>query len=141
LGAKKTKLGAKKVTTGADLDFDEAEKKAKEEAERIKSLGYDPDAEAAEDAGKGSVITPEPSSIVSPTPVSPNRSFGASSHSRQRSSQEVERLGMGVARLGFGQTGRPANAAPAPKKMGFGSVGASRPVAGRFSLILHVWRS
>jgi ADP-ribosylation factor GTPase-activating protein 2/3 len=46
LGAKKTKLGAKKVT-GDVIDFDAAERKAKEEAERIAKLGYDPEAEEA----------------------------------------------------------------------------------------------
>jgi ADP-ribosylation factor GTPase-activating protein 2/3 len=122
LGAKKTtsKLGAKKVT--ADLiDFDEAEKKAKEEAERIEKLGYDPDAEEEKvEEGKGA--TP----LVSPTPISP--SAATSSHTRQKSNAEIERLGMGVGRLGFGQIGggKPAgSAAPAAKKNagGFGSVG------------------
>jgi ADP-ribosylation factor GTPase-activating protein 2/3 len=121
LGAKKvtTKLGAKKVT-GDLIDFDEAEKKAKEEAERIAKLGYDPDAED-EQATKDTSASA--ASIISPTPVSPVRS-GPSAHSRQKSNAEVERLGMGVARLGFGQVGGP-KAASAPKKNagGFGSVG------------------
>jgi ADP-ribosylation factor GTPase-activating protein 2/3 len=127
LGAKKTqKLGAKKVT-GDLIDFDEAEKKAKEEAERIAKLGYDPDAEEEQAAAKD---TNAAAPLMSPTPVSPSAG-AASGHSRQRSSAEVERLGMGVGRLGFGQVGGP-KAAPAPKKNagGFGSVGPVKAVEG-----------
>ncbi|KAG5962455.1 hypothetical protein E4U56_003390 [Claviceps arundinis] len=120
LGAKKVqKLGAKKVT-GDVIDFDEAEKKAKEEAERIAKLGYDPEAEdvSVKDA-------PGAAAIMSPTPISPAR--GASgSHARQKSTAEVERLGMGVARLGFGQVGggkAASQAAPKKNSGGFGSVG------------------
>ncbi|KAH0597357.1 hypothetical protein MHUMG1_04735 [Metarhizium humberi] len=95
LGAKKTqKLGAKKVAADS-IDFDEAEKKAKEEAERIAKLGYDPEAE-----DEPTKDAPGAATILSPTPVSPPRS-GTSSHTRQKSNAEVERLGMGVARLGF----------------------------------------
>jgi ADP-ribosylation factor GTPase-activating protein 2/3 len=117
LGAKKTqKLGAKKIT-GDVIDFDEAEKKAKEEAERIEKLGYDPNAEEEAEVKIGKNDT---STILSPTPVSPVRG-----HGREKSASDVERLGMGVARLGFGQVGG-AKAAAAPQKKntgGFGSVG------------------
>ncbi|TWU76588.1 glyoxalase [Metarhizium rileyi] len=95
LGAKKTqKLGAKKVTSDV-IDFDEAEKKAKEEAERIAKLGYDPEAE-----DEPARDNPGAATVISPTPVSPIGG-GTSSHTRQKSNAEVERLGMGVARLGF----------------------------------------
>lgn len=129
LGAKKnTKLGAKKVTADI-IDFDEAEKKAKEEAERIAKLGYDPEAEEAE-SKKATVTKTEAANIASPTPVSP-RGYG-SGHSREKSAAEVERLGMGFGRLGFGQVGggKPA-AAPAAKKNagGFGSVGPVKAAA------------
>lgn len=128
LGAKKnTKLGAKKVTSDI-IDFDEAEKKAKEEAERIAKLGYDPEAEEAA-VKKTTASKTEASNVASPTPVSP--SYG-SGHTRQKSAAEVERLGMGFGRLGFGQVGgnKPA-AAPAPKKNagGFGSVGPVKAAA------------
>jgi ADP-ribosylation factor GTPase-activating protein 2/3 len=121
LGAKKTKLGAKKVT-GDVIDFDAAEKKAKEEAERIEKLGYDPEAEA--EATKKSVAPAKSDlpKIASPTPVSPGRG-GYGTQTRERSTSELERLGMGMGRLGFGQVGG-AKPAAAPKKMGgFGSVG------------------
>ncbi|KAK2858376.1 hypothetical protein FQN49_004795 [Arthroderma sp. PD_2] len=123
LGAKKgPKLGAKKVVGADAIDFDEAERKAKEEAERIAKLGYDPESEKAEEAAaKGKSAT----SIISPTPVSPRSSFGAT-RGHERSASEVERLGMGMGRLGFGQVGKPK--APAPRKLGFGSVGHSNKV-------------
>ncbi|KAF2877385.1 hypothetical protein BDV95DRAFT_481166 [Massariosphaeria phaeospora] len=124
LGAKKKGLGAKKVVSSdGGLDFEEAERKAREEAERIEKLGYDPEAEAAEAAAKSKSKAPEPSSITSPTPASPSRGGFGSTAKPERSSQDMERLGMGVARLGFGQVGQ-SKAAAAPKKMGgFGSVG------------------
>lgn len=123
LGAKKAgaKLGAKKVA-GDAIDFDEAEKRAKEEAERVEKLGYDPDAEDRVEAKKGAKT--EASNVLAPTPVSPPRGggFGATA-APAKSSSDVERLGMGVARLGFGQVG--ANKAAPQKKAagGFGSVG------------------
>ena len=124
LGAKKKGLGAKKVVpTDGGLDFEEAERKAREEAERIEKLGYDPDAEAAEAAATKSSV-PEASTIASPTPVSPPRGGFGSTAKPERSSQDMERLGMGVARLGFGQVGAGKKPAAQQKKMGgFGSVG------------------
>ncbi|KAH6666391.1 hypothetical protein B0J14DRAFT_491036 [Halenospora varia] len=123
LGAKKTKLGAKKVT-GDVIDFDAAERKAKEEAERIAKLGYDPDAEEASTKKPAiSTKTSDLPKIASPTPVSPGRAGYGSSQPHQRTNSELERLGMGMGRLGFGQVGGNKPAA-APKKMGgFGSVG------------------
>lgn len=131
LGAKKVnKLGVKKA---ADLiDFDEAEKKAKEEADRIEKLGYDPNAEDEESKESASAA-----SIMSPTPVASTPSASTSSHTRQKSNAEVERLGMGVTRLGFGQVGgsKAAASAQAPKRNagGFGSVGPVRASDGTFS--------
>ncbi|KAL2012801.1 hypothetical protein VTN00DRAFT_326 [Thermoascus crustaceus] len=127
LGAKKTqKLGAKKVVAGDAIDFEEAERKAKEEAERIEKLGYDPEAERAEAEEKAKAAassTSQATKIASPTPISPSRgSFGATSKTHQRSPSEIERLGMGIGRLGFGQT----SAKPVPKKPGFGAVGPAK---------------
>lgn len=129
LGAKKvtTKLGVKKIA--ADIDFDEAEKKAKEEAERIEKLGYDPEAE--DEAVSAKPAAKAESKIHSPTPVSPapRGGYGSASHSREKSASELERLGMGMARLGFGQVG--GNKAAAAKKNvgGFGSVGPIKAAA------------
>ncbi|PQE33211.1 arf gtpase-activating protein [Rutstroemia sp. NJR-2017a WRK4] len=120
LGTKKTKLGAKKVT-GDVIDFDAAERKAKEEAERIEKLGYDPEAEEAATKKSTSTKATDSSSTAAPTSAS-SGGYG-SGHSRERSNGEIERLGMGIGRLGFGQVGG-AKPAPAAKKMGgFGSVG------------------
>ena len=128
LGAKKTqKLGAKKVVA-ADVDFEAAEKKAREEAERIEKLGYNPDAE--DPIPQTSIKSPtEKPTIAAPTPISPPKAgFGSTQpQGHQRTSSEMERLGMGMGRLGFGQVGGGAKAA-APKKMGFGSVGAPKAV-------------
>lgn len=127
LGAKKTqKLGAKKVGGADAVDFDEAERKAKEEAERIAKLGYDPDAEEAE-AKKTirSASISEKTKMAAPTPINPARPSGTSGKGHERTKSEMERLGMGMGRLGFGQVGssKPA-AATTSKKMGsFGSVG------------------
>ncbi|KAK4647142.1 ADP-ribosylation factor GTPase activating protein, ER-Golgi transport [Podospora bellae-mahoneyi] len=130
LGAKKvaTKLGAKKLGGDAVIDFDEAEKKAKEEAERIEKLGYDPEAE--EQSSKAAAAKKDTgAAILSPTPVSSARSggYGSASHTREKSASEMERLGMGMGRLGFGQIGaqKAAAAASTAKKNagGFGSVG------------------
>ncbi|KAF3767633.1 ArfGap-domain-containing protein [Cryphonectria parasitica EP155] len=128
LGAKKagSKLGAKKVVAAADIDFDEAEKKAKEEAERIEKLGYNPDEEEAE-AKKAAAESS--TSIVSPTPVSPPRGgYGSASHTREKSASEVERLGMGMGRLGFGQIGANKAAAAAKKQTGTGGFGSVGPI-------------
>lgn len=125
LGAKKTtKLGAKKVGAADDLDFEAAEKKAREEAERIEKLGYDPDAEVAPTL---KTSTSSSTNIVSLTPVSPRASFGAT-----RPSADVEKVSAGVQRLGFGMVaGAPKVAASnvSSKPMGFGSMGGTRAAA------------
>ncbi|GAA95050.1 uncharacterized protein L969DRAFT_89386 [Mixia osmundae IAM 14324] len=90
----RAKLGAKKA--GGTINFEEAEKKAREEEERIKQLGYDSKREEEE------------SRAVSLAAVSaPVAKSNAASQSKvaapNRPSAEVDRLGMGMGRLGFGQ--------------------------------------
>ena len=125
LGAKKTsKLGAKKVGGGAEIDFEAAEKKAKEEADRIAKLGYDPDAEEEKPKPVRSASINQDTKIASPTPVNPAKSgYGAPTKGHERTKSEMERLGMGMNRLGFGQVGGSKPAAAAKKMGGFGSVG------------------
>lgn len=151
LNAKKTtKLGAKKVNTGEAIDFEEAEKKAKEEAERITKLGYDPNAEDAPTASKslngtGSSATPlDRPSIVSPTPISPPRGgITSNKPQHQRTPSELERLGMGMSRLGFGQMGAKVGSTSSStttsttkKSMGgFGSVGPVKATEGEGNFI------
>ncbi|KAK5099646.1 ADP-ribosylation factor GTPase activating protein, ER-Golgi transport [Exophiala xenobiotica] len=125
LGAKKNqKLGAKKVVE--DIDFEAAEKAAKEEADRIAKLGYDPEAEKVAEEKKArstSIASTAKTEIKAPTPISPS---AASRAQQQRNQGESERPA--VVRLGFGQIGKPA-AAAAPRKMGFGAVGAAKAPA------------
>jgi ADP-ribosylation factor GTPase-activating protein 2/3 len=136
LGGKKSKLGVKKVPADVDLDFEEAEKKAREEAERIKELGYDPnDPEAvAEAAKKAAAAEAEAKRIAQPTPVSPGADGAAAN--MERTSAEMERLGMGVRRLGFGQVKSTAPATKSAGRLGFGSTSRSAAAAqGRLSLL------
>lgn len=140
LGAKKvtSKLGAKKLGGDVMIDFDAAEKKAKEEAERIEKLGYDPDAESESAASKAAAAKSESSAnIISPTLVSPARTGYGAPQPREKSSAEVERLGMGIGRLGFGQVGKPAMQKSQKSAGGFGSVGPIKASAqGKLPLIL-----
>ena len=130
LGAKKgQKLGAKKLGGAEVVNFDEAEKKAKEEAERIAKLGYDPEAEEVEAKSKmRSASISKETKIAAPTPINPARPGLGTSKGHERTKSEMERLGMGMGRLGFGQMASSKPAA-APKKMGgFGSVGPIKAV-------------
>lgn len=133
LGAKRApKLGAKKVTGAEAIDFEEAERKAREEAERAEKLGYNPDAEAAETEAdpKSTEAADETSEIATPKPISPKKAAVGVTPARERSGSDIERLGMGIGRLGFGQVGagKSATAPPAPtaKKLGFGATGQKK---------------
>ncbi|QRW19878.1 GTPase activating protein for Arf protein [Rhizoctonia solani] len=111
LGATKGGLGAKKA--GAPIDFEAAEKKAREEEERIKQLGYDAEREREEAAAKAAAAAAAAKTTAASTP-----SGGAlkPTAGEKTSSADVERLGMGFGRLGFGQVaGGPSAPAPAKK--------------------------
>ena len=103
-------LGAKKAV--APLDFEEAERKAAEEAERIKQLGYDREKEEREEAerAKAAASSPLPSSArpqsakLVPASPAPNTPKG--------NAQDLERLGMGMKRLGFGGVPTPTSSRP-----------------------------
>ncbi|KAJ1303040.1 hypothetical protein OPQ81_011241 [Rhizoctonia solani] len=109
LGASKGGLGAKKA--GAPIDFEAAEKKAREEEERIKQLGYDAEREREEAAAKAAAAAAAksaPATTPSSGPLKP-------AAGDKTNSADMERLGMGFGRLGFGQvTAGPS--APAPTK-------------------------
>ncbi|KHJ36031.1 putative arf gtpase-activating protein [Erysiphe necator] len=122
LGTKKNKLGAKKVT-GDVIDFDAAEKKAKEEAERISKLGYDPDAEEPRNVTSESKVSTL--SLIT-SPVSPSPSGQGYGDTGKHSAGQVERLGMGIGRLGFGQIGGNKPTTTSNKISGFGSVGSTQ---------------
>lgn len=96
------KLGVKK---GGVVNFEEAERKAREEEERIKKLGYDERQEReAEEAARTAAAAASAASstsrggAVSGSGYSPN-----GKNASKRDSIETERLGMGIKRLGFGQ--------------------------------------
>lgn len=99
-------LGAKKAA--APLDFAEAERKAAEEAERIRQLGYDREKEAeeerarkeAEESAKSSIKLTSTTAKSAPVVPTPNQPKG--------NPQDLERLGMGMKRLGFGAVPAPA---------------------------------
>ncbi|CAL1713739.1 unnamed protein product [Somion occarium] len=101
-------LGAKKAA--APIDFAEAERKAAEEAERIKQLGYDREKEKVEEEER---LRKEAESLKSaPALKSPALAKSPTSPAiatPKGSAQDMERLGMGFKRLGFG--GVPAAAA------------------------------
>jgi ADP-ribosylation factor GTPase-activating protein 2/3 len=103
-------LGAKKA--GAPIDFEAAEKKAREEEERIKQLGYDAEREREEAAAKAAAAA----AAAKTAPVSaPSGGAIKSTAGDKTSSADVERLGMGFGRLGFGQVAS-GPSAPAPAK-------------------------
>ncbi|CAE6463800.1 unnamed protein product [Rhizoctonia solani] len=111
LGAAKGGLGAKKA--GAPIDFEAAEKKAREEEERIKQLGYDAEREREEAAAKAAAAA----AAAKATPAAATPSGGAlkSAAGDKTGSADMERLGMGFGRLGFGQVAS-GPSAPAPAK-------------------------
>ncbi|KAK4049814.1 ADP-ribosylation factor GTPase activating protein, ER-Golgi transport [Microbotryomycetes sp. JL201] len=98
----KGKLGG--VKRGGAVNFEEAERKAREEEERIKKLGYDErqEREAEEQRRQqDSVAAASSSSAYQST-----REYGSrieAANGQNQDSKEVERLGMGFKKLGFGQ--------------------------------------
>ncbi|EGN97806.1 hypothetical protein SERLA73DRAFT_55542 [Serpula lacrymans var. lacrymans S7.3] len=96
-------LGAKRAA--APIDFAEAERKAVEEAERIKQLGYDRQREeeeerARKEAGKvqaASQAKAKVSEVGSKANAVPGKV-----DIQKGNSQDLERLGMGFRKLGFG---------------------------------------
>lgn len=109
-GAKKSKLGglgAKKAA--APIDFEQAEKRAAEEAERIRQLGYDREKERQDEeerrkeAEKAKTLAASRSLTPSATSSTTTASTTKTVETRPLgSAQDMERLGMGMKRLGFG---------------------------------------
>ncbi|KAF8840625.1 ArfGap-domain-containing protein [Paxillus ammoniavirescens] len=109
VASKKSKLGglgAKKAA--APIDFAQAERKAAEEAERVKQLGYDRQREEEEERArqeaekatqaevkeKEKAVSASARTVAVPGRVDPQKG----------NSQDLERLGMGFRKLGFGAT-------------------------------------
>lgn len=96
-------LGAKKAA--APINFAEAERKAAEDAERIKKLGYDRQREEEESRAKEAEMAAQEHSKRKTTDASTPPKLAMVSGNvdiHQGSSQDLERLGMGFRRLGFG---------------------------------------
>ncbi|VDB92126.1 unnamed protein product [Peniophora sp. CBMAI 1063] len=111
--AKKGKLGGLGAKKAGPVDFAEAERKAQEEAERIKQLGYDREREAAEEkARKDAAALELKSRAQQSVGKAPTTSSAPVAPKPNGSGQDMERLGMGMKRLGFG--GVPSASAAAP---------------------------
>ncbi|KAF9959350.1 ADP-ribosylation factor GTPase activating protein, ER-Golgi transport [Mortierella alpina] len=118
---KPMKLGAKKAGT---LSFEEAEARAKAEAERIEKLGF----EAAEEERLQKLAAEKAKAEAAkavqngetPTGARTNYYQANAADKSRVSSEDVERLGMGMGRMGFGAapTSKPSSA-----RMGFGGMG------------------
>ncbi|KAK4693867.1 ADP-ribosylation factor GTPase-activating protein 2/3, partial [Phenoliferia sp. Uapishka_3] len=89
------KLGVKK---GGTVNFEEAEKRAKEEEERIQRLGYD---SRQEELAAQAVAAAATKSAATARGGPMN---GGKVAAGKKDSLETERLGMGIKRLGFGQS-------------------------------------
>ncbi|RPD56694.1 ArfGap-domain-containing protein [Lentinus tigrinus ALCF2SS1-7] len=100
-------LGAKKAA--APVNFEEAERKAAEEAERIRQLGYDREREKAEEEARARLAAEQSAATKAKSPVTKSTPITPAVAAPKGSAQDMERLGMGMKRLGFG--GVPAAAA------------------------------
>lgn len=101
-GPKKSKLGglgAKKAA--APFDFEQAEKQAADEAERIKQLGYDRQKEEEEERTKVQKTLELKSTPTTAAPKQPVKNTNTTPQPRG-SQQDMERLGMGMKKLAFG---------------------------------------
>ena len=94
-------LGAKKAVT--PLDFEQAQKQAVEEAERIKQLGYDRQREEEEEKARAQKKALELKSTPTTTTSTKQPVQSTNTTPQPRGSQQdMERLGMGMKKLGFG---------------------------------------
>lgn len=121
--AKPMKLGAKKAGT---ISFEEAEARAKAEAERIEALGFEAAEEerlqklAAEKAKAEAAVQGAQANKGMDASTARTNYYQANTADKTRvSSEDVERLGMGMGRMGFGAA--PA-AKPAATRSGFGGM-------------------
>jgi len=103
--AKKSKLGglgAKKAA--APIDFAEAERKAAEEAERIKQLGYDRQREEEEERARRQAegAAQADAKVKAVNAIATTTTMPCKVDVQKGNSQDLERLGMGFRKLGFG---------------------------------------
>ncbi|KIM52723.1 hypothetical protein SCLCIDRAFT_1223463 [Scleroderma citrinum Foug A] len=124
-------LGAKKAA--APIDFADAERKAAEEAERIKKLGYDRQREEEDERSKKDAEKTEKAKLSDTTAVARAATVPGKVDVRKGNNQDMERLGMGFKKLGFGavpttsasipgaRATTPANDAPTTARDKFGN--------------------
>uniref|UniRef100_A0A060T2F1 ARAD1C31240p n=1 Tax=Blastobotrys adeninivorans TaxID=409370 RepID=A0A060T2F1_BLAAD len=131
LGSKRlpAKMAAKRVTPAEDIDFEAAEREAKEEQERINRLGYNPSQEDPAASAVKEDKTSVPVSLSNPTGPSsgntPSTGFGAAPSS---SASSVSTKPAPI-KLGFGQTSAPQQAAKPAAPKAFGSTPSPAPAA------------
>ena len=106
-------MGAKKAVT--PLDFEQAEKQAADEAERIKQLGYDRQKEEEEEKAKVQKKTLELKSTPATTAAKQPVKNTNTTPQPRGSQQDMERLGMGMKKLAFGSV---PTQTPASKRYG-----------------------
>ncbi|GAA6054519.1 hypothetical protein JCM3770_005826 [Rhodotorula araucariae] len=96
------KLGAGRlgVKRGGTINFEEAERKAREEEERIKRLGYDRQKEEEDAAAAAAAAATAARGGMGGNAKAEQQ---AKALQAKKDSGEVDRLGMGVRKLGFGQ--------------------------------------
>ncbi|KAF9418494.1 hypothetical protein BGZ94_009685, partial [Podila epigama] len=124
--SKPMKLGVKKTGT---ISFEEAEARAKAEAERIEKLGFEAAEEerlqklAAEKAkAEAEAFKSSPSTASSSrTNYYQSNMVNPANKSDRVSSEDMERLGMGMGRMGFGST--PASSSKPNNGARFGGMG------------------
>ncbi|KAG0045773.1 ADP-ribosylation factor GTPase activating protein, ER-Golgi transport [Gryganskiella cystojenkinii] len=131
--AKPMKLGAKKTGT---ISFEEAEARARAEAERIEKLGF----EAAEEERLQKLANDKAKADTAKAAASVGSSSGADTGVRSNyyqannaganktrvSSEDMERLGMGMGRMGFGAA--PSKTSSSSQgRSGFGGMGGYSP--------------
>lgn len=119
-GPRKSKITAKKVSA-ADIDFEAAEQLAKQEAEEIAKLGYNPNKVDDNDAISKTTIKPK-TITTQPSYYEDSQSF---SKPVVQKSASVDKVTPAFAKLGFGMTANDAleqeklqKAAAAPKYTG-----------------------
>jgi len=86
------------------IDFAEAERKAAEEAERIKQLGYDRQREEEEERARKEAekLATSQTKVKTADAVTGASTVQSKVDLRKGNSQDLERLGMGFRKLGFG---------------------------------------
>ncbi|KAL7279589.1 hypothetical protein ACG7TL_005994 [Trametes sanguinea] len=99
---KKSKLGGLGAKKAAPVDFAEAERKAAEEAERIRQLGYDREREKAEEEERARLAAAEKSAAAAKAKTPVTKATPSAPAAPKGNAQDLERLGMGMKRLGFG---------------------------------------